>query len=188
MLNLRLDENRIRESDWFDVPFSEEEVAEAKKIRQYKDSNRWGDHFDSDTRWVGHLGEIAFRVWLNQYGFPYKHWDLRDEKDTRDFTFGRLEIDVKTTSTKFPPKMHYGVEVLCSQLDNDVVNSFVFCRYNLETNVASMLGWLPKDEFIDKSIERKAGDKVTESFTVRADMLEVKLRQLKPLIDLDRYR
>lgn len=188
MHNQLPDERKLREYDWFDVEFSDEEVREAKKRREYKDSNKWGDHFDSETRWVGYLGEIAFRAWLNQYGFAYKHWNQRDAKDTRDFTFGKLEIDVKTTSTKYPPKMFYGVEVLVSQLGNENVNAYVFCRYNLENNVATVLGWLPKDEFIEKSIERKAGDKVTESFTVRADMLEVKIQQLMRLIDLDRYR
>jgi hypothetical protein len=188
MHNQLLDENKLRESDWYTIQFSEEDVKKAKAIRASKDRNQWGNRFESETRWVGYLGEIAFRCWLNEVGFGYRHYDLRDEKDIRDFTVGLLEIDVKTLVQKKYPQMYYNCEVNESQLDNDMVNAYVFCRYMIDSNEVIVLGWIPKKDFLKRSWERKKGDTLAGGAIVTADMQQVKVSYLKPLIDIDRYR
>ena len=175
-------------NDWYIVEFTEEEVAEAKRIRTEKDKNNWGDHFSSDTRWIGYLGEIAFKCWLEEMGMTFHHWDYIDRKDIRDFTVSSLEIDVKTVGTNYFPRESYGCTVAVAQLDNEVVNAYVFCRFILEERRAIVMGWIPKDEFIKLSKGHKKGERVNEHFVSPADMRQVCVRQLKPLIDIDRYR
>lgn len=173
--------------DWYIVQFDASEVVEAKKIRELKDSNKWGNRFDSSTRWTGYLGEMAFKFWLDQLGLQYTHWNFIEVKDKRDFTVGRLEIDVKTIATNFFPRKSYSCLVACSQLDNENVNAFVFCRYLLKEDKVVIMGWLPKEEFLDKSIFREKGYQ-EDNFVVPTDMRKVFMYQLKPLMDIDRWK
>ena len=175
-------------NDWYISSVSQEQIVEAKKIVQEANNLAWSNKFESDTRWIGYLGEQIFKEWLDKTKIPYHYWRESETKDIRDFTVGRLEIDVKAVGTNFFPQNNYGCQVVCSQLGNENVNAYVFCRYLLKENKVVIMGWLPKDEFLEISRLCKAGEQVTKSFKVPADMREVKLYQLKPLIDLDRYR
>ena len=117
---------------WYIVAFEQETINSIKQDRCEKDKHQWGNRFDSDTRWVGDLGELAFKDWLNEIGFPYNYWTNKQFKDTRDFTVGRLEIDVKTIATNYFPKRSYSCQVAASQLKNEAVNTYVFSRYLLD--------------------------------------------------------
>jgi hypothetical protein len=188
MHNHYQEENRVKEKDWFIIKFSDYEIEEAKKIREEKDKNLGENRFNSETRWVGYLGEIAFRYWLRELGLKHTYWDFRDRKDKRDFTLDSLEIDVKTIATNYYPKMHYSCAVLSGQVTNEVVNTYVFVRYILPTNIAIVMGWLSKKEFLERADEKKKGTVTNSNFKVPADMLDVRINELRPLIDLDRYR
>lgn len=65
-------------------------------------------------------------------------------------------VDVKTTRASGPPKPHYvarvygseeGKEKLCDKCD-----VYYFVRCNVQLSLATIIGWLPAREFIEKAL------------------------------------
>jgi len=169
---------------WYIRHFSEAEIKGYSERRASKDSHGWGNKFEGEQRWTGYPGEISFRDFLIENGIEHEHHNTVDEKDKKDFTVGGCNIDVKTVATTVEPQGYYGCEVEKSQVGNRHVDTYVFVRFNTKSNTAFVLGWIPKDEFIRKSVLRKPGEKVTDSFTVNAAMREIKINDLNPLSTL----
>jgi len=58
-------------SDFWTVRFTEQDVENAKERRKLKDTFVRGNRFDSDNRWIGYLGEVAFKDWLDKMTVDY---------------------------------------------------------------------------------------------------------------------
>jgi len=173
-------------SDFWTVRFTEQDVEEAKERRKLKDTFVRGNRFDSDNRWIGYLGEVAFKGWLDKMTVDYTWWNKERAADIQDFSVtGGLEIDVKTlSSTKYFPKSHHGCQVAVKQLDNEGVDTFVFCTFILDSYEMVVKGWVSKEEFMEKSELKQAGIPITKYFTPPVDMRSIKVFQLRPLSEL----
>ena len=70
------------------------------------------------------------------------------------------------------------------QLDNEGVDTFVFCTFILDSYEMVVKGWVSKEEFMEKSELKQAGIPITKYFTPPVDMRSIKVFQLRPLSEL----
>lgn len=178
-------------SDWYIKKFTPEIVEQIKRYDGEKQDRLQGNSFDEEfeTRWVGTAGEIAFKEWLDKVGIAYE-WKLNRGIDYWDFTIGRLKIDVKTVSTKYEPKMHYGCDVVKKQWDKIQtiadINGLVFCRHIIPTNTTIVMGWLPTDEFGEKAVFQEAGTKLGK-IVISTDQYGVQVKDLRVLEEIPEF-
>lgn len=172
---------------WLNIDYTEKEIEIFTKNRELKDKVIGKNLFESKTRWVGDLAEDGVARVFDQNGIKYIHWTNEREKDLRDFTVGKFEIDVKCLVVNYYPKENYGVNVAKVQTFNKIVNTYIFTHFVLPFRKLVIIGWKSKDEFMEDARELPKGYKLTDSFTTPCDMFEVlcyQVRSLESLFDL----
>ena len=67
-----------------------------------------------------------------------------------------IKIDVKTTKATGPPLPHYVARVYGSETDKEKLSTkcdaYYFVRCNPQLSLATIIGWLPAREFIDRAL------------------------------------
>lgn len=178
----------LRDGKWPRVVFTPDEIERAKIRRIEKDGNGWDNLWTvrvTDRRFCGELGEDAFECWLKHRGVDYQRWTRQDQKDSRDFTIGLHEIDVKAIAAKHTPLDHYGAQVEETQvLKNSVVNVYLFGRFVMPESTLILMGWLEKPVFKAVAKIRERGEQVTASFAPPARIWEVAISDLRALDEL----
>ncbi len=178
--------------DWFHKDFTDQEVRELKE-RQDKTAKKlnYNNYINQAPRWIGTAVELAFKDWLDHYGFEYKYWQKDGEFDDRDFTFGRLEIDVKSRSQTVEAKDYYYLSVVGKQWDKikkqGLINCLVFGAFLLPENRAYVYGWLPVSEF-EREAKFMPKGTLSGKIILQNDGYNIMIKQLKELIDIDRFR
>ncbi len=181
-------------TDWYRKDIPEELKNNLKQYQHEKNESLNYNNFanEVDTRWVGIAGELTFKRWLDGIGISYEHC-LGEDKDDKDFIIGRLNVDVKIVSTKYEPKDYYGCDVVATQWEKirkyEKINALVFGRYLFNQDKLDeviIMGWLPVGEFAAQAKFHKEGD-ILHKFAVRNDMYDVQIKQLRPLIEIDRF-
>jgi len=168
----------------FDPAFVEDIKRRTDDKNQRLNFNNYNENID--TRWVGKMGELAFKRFLERNGVKYEYHESDYQKDEWDFTVGKLKIDVKTVGAKAIPKDWYACNVTGRQYDkimreDNQINTLVFCRFVIPTNTAVILGWLKKDEFRQLAKFLPAHTK-TGVITISADQYEVEIKELRSFI------
>jgi hypothetical protein len=136
-------------------------------------------YYDKGSRWIGRVGEEAFRRWLTEEKVPYK--DLTNIGPSWiDFTVGNLKIDVKTVGANSVIKGNYGINFTKAQYDLMESaepalqpNCFVFCRFIGELNQVVFVGIKSKKKFDKDKRELVKGTQLTDKYTVPEDQYEV---------------
>lgn len=134
------------------VEFNDDEIADAVKRRSSKDKYVGKNKFESGQRWMGYLGEVAYRRFLDSFGhIDYIYHNIANGKDSHDFTVDgkngkELRVDVKTTVRRRPPKDNDKAVVPEEQIDNPY-NYLVFISYDPIEKVAYILGGMNKHNF-----------------------------------------
>lgn len=171
----------------FDTDFVEEIK---KKVKEKNDKIAYNNlPVDKGKRWVGVLGELAFKKYIESFGLKegeYFNYDTSlntNDKNPWDFSIKDLNIDVKTVSTKYYPKKEWACNVDCTQFNKKGANAYVFARYLYPTNTAVVMGWILKDTFNEIKIERNDGDKVGK-IIVEGNFYEIPINRLQPLFSL----
>lgn len=181
------------ESDWYKVSFTDEQIENAKKLRKEKDKCINYRELESEYRWAGDLAEDAFIQFLTEYQInEWQAWSKIGHVDTRDFTVGRLEIDIKARTGNKHPQPYFNCPIEDRQLYSkfhEIVNTFVFSYFWIPENTIFIFGFLEKDDFLRKSRGYKKDDKPNKrvNFVFSVDTHVIKIRDLKPIIDLPRY-
>lgn len=162
--------------------------------RQKKDRKLGKNRFDSDNRWTGQLAETAFNSYCRKIGIVDMKWVAKayDGKDPYDFSYGRLNIDVKCFNhyRESEIKGYHSCPVLVEQAENKNVNTYVFTRFFMPVYRIYLLGWIDKSEFLHYGKVYKQGERVGyDEFTAPADLICVPINKLKhEFIDLDRWK
>jgi hypothetical protein len=136
-------------------------------------------YYDKGSRWIGRVGEEAFRRWMELEKIPYV--DLTDIGPSWiDFTVGHLKIDVKTVGANSIIKGNYGVNFTKEQYDKMEraekklkPNCFVFCRFIGEENKVVFVGIKSKRNFDKDKRELIKGTIITDKYTVPEDQYEI---------------
>lgn len=176
---------------WYEKVYTNAEVEKFRQARKLKDNYLAENYFQSDLRWLGDIGEDTFKSYLTELGLRYTHWTNAKTADLRDFTVGRLEIDVKCIGCDEYPHMGCQASVNAKQIEkieqHGVVNCFAWTRFLHSENTCIIVGFLPKDIFDERKKLTPAGTRFNNGKTSVADMHGVKVECLYPPIFLDRY-
>lgn len=122
---------------------------------------------DTDARWVGELGEIAFRSWLNHRGYRDYQWILDDAAGKPDFILGRdVSVGVKTVKRKVAPRPDYTMQIT-AQHAHEPVQQFFFLTYEFQRRVMWLLGGISRDLFLQNARFYADGEWVHPNYQVR---------------------
>lgn len=162
--------NSIVHSNGFielNVPAAFEKKAQVLRAqRDQKYGNIYTEQA-SDLRWVGDLGEIAFKSWLNHSGVAGAKWQIEDAAGREDFLLPTGEkIGVKTVKRKVPPTPEFTAQVT-AQHANEPVDEFFFLCYQFQINKMWFLGGIRKEAFLSKAKYYKAGECVHPAYQIR---------------------
>lgn len=154
--------NFLKETPDFPVvKFDYDDVEQAEARRFFKDQQLGLNKFESQQRWMGYLGELAFREYLIQAGIEYEHHNTDSNKDLYDFTVSGVKIDVKTTVRRRHPTLEDHAVVPLEQINNSY-DALVFVSYDPTKGWAYLLGKISKDRFKKESILLARGERDPE--------------------------
>ena len=179
-----------RITPWVTYWFTEAQVEEMKREHARRSgsskSNRLRKEFG--TKWTGVPGERAFERFCKDRGIPARNMAREEKKGHIDFMLDGGIVDVKTTATWYPPDSSFGVNVEAEQDKKQVVTHYVFCRYNLRVNAASLVGYISRVVFDGFKYLREAGERVTRDYEVNTPHWEVLIRNIWPMADMRKNR
>lgn len=164
--------------DWYQVEFTEAYVEEVKKKKIDWKQNLQGD---VKTRWVGELGEEAFRLYMKTIKRPIKD-KTQNGASWVDFEIDFMKVDVKTVATNYFPTEEYACNISPIQHErNKEADTYVFARYIIPQRIVVILGWVSKHEFEINALTRMSGDKVTEKFKTNGELMELEIKFINSL-------
>jgi len=179
---------------WINIKLEDKEVDYIKRKTEEKNKllNYNNLSEDKGNRWVGVAGEWALGIYLTKLGLK-KNTDFIyhpswNERDRKDFTIKDKIIDVKTVARNVEPQYNYGCNLDSDQyyrLMKGEINTLVFVSFNIKTNMATILGWLPVSDFDMLKESRKKGE-VLNKMIANVDFYEVSIEHLLPIWSLGR--
>lgn len=162
-------------------------IAQAQQIRRERDQ-LYGNRFPvqaSDWRWVGDLGEIVFRLWLDSRGVTGYGWITEKPAGKADFVVNRHKIDVKTVKRQVRPQPHYTAQAAGEHLDH--VDWVVFMTYHVARADMWLMGAISSGRMRREGEFYAAGDRVHAHFVARADIFNIRFSRLRLLAPWLRY-
>ena len=153
---------------WLSYIASPDWLEEANAIRAARDQ-RYGNLYvenQSDERWVGDLGEIAFDHWLRENGVDAAEWLREDTAGRADFIVGNCQIDVKTVKRKVAPRQDYTAQISAKHKDYPA-NQLFFISYEIPKKKLWLLGGVNKEEFIRFARYYGEGEWVHSNYQIR---------------------
>jgi hypothetical protein len=168
-----------------EMPITEEDIRLAEEqAMQHLPANIGRPHFQTDElrdKKIGKLGQIKFGQFLFSNSIEFIPQKSHSEPDKFDFKIKEKIADVKARRfDSGTPQDDWGMNYPAQQISKDA-NCYVFLLISLNEMKARLYGFLSKDGFKSKAVFRRKGEKVTEYFTVRNDMYEVKISDLIPI-------
>jgi len=139
-----------------------------------------------NARAIGIHGEMAFMQHCKDKGL--KTVFTHNRMDRWDMTVQGKKVDVKTLRTCAPISRDYNVDLSSAQasLDSDI---YAFVFYNEEEKKFTVVGALPRGEYLKKAVLRREGEIERDGdFTYACDTYVVKVSDLKPIEKILKYR
>ena len=150
------------------IDVSEEDINQAKEIRQERD-NIFGNIYpesETDQRWSGDLGEIIVNKLFCMCRPLSTDWHLEDVAGKPDFTFCGVTLDIKTVKRKVPMRTSYGAQITAKHIATPM-DYIVFTCFEYPVNKLHVLGAIKKKDFIKQARYYGSGEKVHEYYTIR---------------------
>lgn len=159
----------VHPQGWVSLLLTPEEEAEAKKIRVDRD-RQYGniyDEADTDERWVGDLGEIAFNSWLSHKGIQNFNWILNNAAGQPDFVTAKgVRIGVKTVKRKVPPRADYTAQITARHA-HEPIDQFFFMSYEIAQRRMWLLGGIDRERFLKEARYYGEGEWVHDNYQIR---------------------
>lgn len=97
---------------------------------------------------------------------------------------GDVTIDVKTKRTGFTPKLDYECSITAAS-KKQACDVYVFTRVKNDMSKGWILGFLPKQEYMDKATFMEKGTiDSSNGWKVQADCYNVPINELRPISEL----
>ena len=164
-----------------EVTIQENMIQEAKKLRSEMPSKPNNSITKGEGSYCGCLGEIILRNYLNTLKCDAK---IASDYDFDIITNKGTKFEVKTKRCTSKPKESYE----CSVPDynnRQKCDYYAFVRINEKTMKGYILGYLSKDEFLSKSVQRRKGETDNnilpngKPFIFHADCKNIYINQLR---------
>lgn len=132
---------------------------------------------NTENMLIGGLGEEAFFQMCQDLGLgvtkELKHFEW-------DFNVCGKHVDVKVLKNNFGPKEGFLLNVRANQI-NPHIDMFAFFVFNLQTSELTFVGAIPKDEFLQRSTLKRAGEIEKTGFEYHCDTYTIAVSQLQSL-------
>lgn len=150
-----------------DVPQKSEEWAKAFRAeRDQLYGNIFGEE-ETDERWVGDLGELVFKSWLNHHQVKDYEWIKEGAAGAPDFKLvSGVRIGVKTVKRQVPMKTFYTAQITARHTE-EPIEQFFFMSYEIPKRKMWLLGGIDKQGFLDGAVYHPAGSQVHANYKVR---------------------
>jgi len=190
-MKLNAKEIGITEIDYDDAERYAKEVRNIAKERGIENYKKTSNRFNQ-TR-VGYLGECCFEKFLGQLDKDFERYINFEPDRGKDFLLEDTFIDVKTTRRGVSPYwiVNSGENVECSVFSNQLkkakykrIDLFAFVSLLESDDVGYLLGWLPVDEFVEKSVFLEKGSKLGSGKKVIHDSYMVHWKDLNDVKEL----
>jgi len=166
---MKVTKSQTHEQGWISVPIAEQYEERAKRMRAERD-RQYGNIFaeaNSDERWVGDLGEIAFNSWLKHNKINDHEWILTGAAGRPDFVLANgVRLGVKTVKRQGPPYEDYTAQITARHID-EPIDQFFFMSYDIVSHEMWLLGGIDQARFLQQARYYKAGDFVHPHYQIR---------------------
>lgn len=176
----------VKTDDIVTFKVTDEMIAEAKKIREERDS-KYGNIYEekeTDMRFVGEIGEIIVNNALNMVSKEFTEWHTGDVIGKPDFTFCGRTLDVKTVKRQVPIKPWYKAQITGKHA-NTPMDDILFTCYEVPKKELHILGVMEKQEFLKKAQYFGEGEFVHPNYQIRKghEIYAVMISQMTPIRD-----
>lgn len=173
----------VHENGWISLPIDRHWESKARGMRAQRDQLYGNIYAESvgDERWVGELGEMAFRGWLNHRGCRNFRWIQEDAAGKPDFIIGEgVRVGIKTVKRSGPPKPDYTAQI-SAQHAREPVDQLFFFSYEFRPRVMWLLGGISHHDFMRFAKFYRDGEWVHENYQVRGhDIYNTSFQHLTP--------
>ena len=131
------------------------------------------------ARLIGMKGEMAFMKHCEEKGLKSRL--TRDRMQRWDITVQGKKVDVKTMRTCSPLSSDFNIDLSSAQvsLESDI---YAFVFYNEEKKKFTIVGALPRDEYLKKAVLKREGENERSGkFAYSCDTFVVKVSELLPI-------
>lgn len=169
---------------WISVQVDPKYEARAKEMRHERDQ-QYGNIFteeETDERWVGDLGEMAFSSWLKHEGVLDATWILNNAAGQPDFILPPdIAVGVKTVKRKVPPRRSYTAQITARHA-GEPIHHFFFLTYEFQRRRMWLLGGIDRGRFLADARYYGAGEWVHENYQVREghEIYNIEIEKLTP--------
>jgi hypothetical protein len=176
--------SEVHSPGWISVNVGKEHEYTAKKIRAERDE-RYGNIYlekQSDERWVGDLGEIAFKSWLKNRGVIDFKWITNDAAGEPDFIITpNIRVGVKTVKRKVPPRSGYTAQITAKHA-SEPTDYFFFMTYEISQKKMWLLGAITHELFMSEARYYSAGEWVHPNYQIRHghEIFNIEIEKLIP--------
>ena len=143
-------------------------IRKAKAIRAERDLQYGNiyEELDSDCRWVGEIGEIAFLRWLRKRCNVEVEWIVEDAAGKPDFVVDGVTVGAKTVKRQVSARIDYTAQVTARHVD-EPVSQFFFMSYDQPKNRLELCGGISRQVFREEATYFGPGDRVHAHYRIR---------------------
>lgn len=176
--------SQVHQQGWISVSIDPQYETRAREVRQERD-RQYGNIFteaETDERWVGDLGEIAFSSWLKHEGIHNAKWITDNAAGQPDFIIPPdVRVGVKTVKRKVPPRSGYTAQITARHA-GEPIRQFFFLTYEFQKRQMWLLGGIDRDRFLAEARYYGAGEWVHPNYQVRNghEIYNIEIEKLTP--------
>ncbi|HOI76215.1 MAG TPA: hypothetical protein PLI06_01195 [Methanofastidiosum sp.] len=172
-----------------EISFDENLIEKSKKAeRIYYDSKNKGYHDkfldgkEIQANRIGKLGELSFKIFLDEYDFYYEYDESLTDLDEKDFVLMRkngekANIDVKTQLNDYYPQEWWNCEVNEKQR-NKLMDYYVFIKLSENKKKAFIVGFIDYSTFWEIAKINHQGNVMHGGEKVKGTKFDVKISNL----------
>jgi len=161
--------SKLNNYGWIVLDVDEAHEKQAREFRAKRDrlyGNIYSER-ETDERWVGDLGEFAFKSWLNQKSNLQYEWIKENAAGKADFIINpNISVGVKTVKRQAEPKINYTAQITAKHA-KEPTDYFFFLSYDFIKRQMWFLGGIGRQEFLNHARYHRAGEWVHSNYQIR---------------------
>lgn len=138
-------------------------------------------HFESDLRWVGDLGEVAFDRWLREsLGIEPLHSWNGGVDGKPDFEVAGHRVGLKTRYSNVTTRADFYAVVPAQHLDREQEDEWFFANYETRAGRLVLLGGIDKVRFREEARFVDTGEPIGPTILAKNPVWQLPVDKLEP--------